>query len=272
MELPVADFSLLDRPQVRSFMFYARPDRSPPPAGARDLFVQAGSAPQGEQIRLHARIYPGSAELPTIVFFHGNGEIVADYDDIATLYAHFGLNLAVSDYRGYGQSTGEPAYTAMMADAHPVKAAILAALDALGWQRGRYLMGRSLGALSALELAATDPAGFRGLIMESGTAGLLGWARFASPSASPDENELWAALAEAQRERLAAVRLPLLTIHGAWDELIPVERALEAHETAGSEVKELTVIPGAGHNDLLAIGMPSYFEALTAFVARCERG
>jgi pimeloyl-ACP methyl ester carboxylesterase len=258
----VADFSLLDRPQIRSFMFYPRPDRSSPPPGARDL-----SIPAGEDVRLHARIYAGSADLPTVVFFHGNGEVVADYDDISTLYARIGLNLVVSDYRGYGQSTGSPAYTAMMADAHVVKAAVFAELDGVGWQRGRYLMGRSLGALSALELAATDADGFRGLIMESGTAGLLGWVRFASP----DEETAWAALAAAQRERLAAIRLPLLTIHGAVDELIPVERALEAHETAGSATKELVTIPGAGHNDLLYIGMRTYFEALTTFVAQCER-
>jgi fermentation-respiration switch protein FrsA (DUF1100 family) len=154
----------------------------------------------------------------------------------------------------------------MMSDAHAVKAAILEALERLGWRAGRYLMGRSLGALSALELAATDSAGIRGVIMESGASGLLGWARYVSPGQEAE----WAALAEAQRERLAAVRLPLLTIHGAQDQLIPVERALEAHEAAGSNVKELLVVPGAGHNDILYTGMGPYFEALTNFVTRCE--
>jgi len=258
----VADFSLLDRPAVRQLMFYPRPDSSPPPAGARDLSIQGDSG-----VTLHARIYPGSAEMPSILFFHGNGEVVADYDDISMLYANAGLNLVVCEYRGYGQSTGRPSYTAMMADAHATKTSVMAKLDGLGWTHGRYLMGRSLGALSALELAATDPVGFRGMIMESGASGLLGWARFVSPG---EEGE-WAVLAEAQRERLAAVRLPLLTIHGAQDQLIPVERALEAHETAGSSMKELLVVPGAGHNDLLYAGMRPYFEALTSFVAHCEQ-
>jgi pimeloyl-ACP methyl ester carboxylesterase len=258
----VADFSLLDRPNVRQIMFYPRREGSPQPAGGRDL-----SIPAGDEVRLHARIYPGSADNPTIVFFHGNGEVVADYDEISLLYAHAGLNLVVSDYRGYGQSTGSPVYTAMMSDAHAVKSAVLAELDTLQWLRGRYLMGRSLGALSALELASTDPDGLRGLIMESGASGLLGWARYVAPGEEAD----WQALAEAQRSRLAAVGLPLLTIHGAQDELIPVERALEAHEVAGSAVKELLVVPGAGHNDLLYVGMRPYFESLTAFVARCEQ-
>ena len=257
----MADFSLLARPQVRQLLFYPRDDWSPEPIGGRDLIV-----PVQEGVDLHVRIYPGDAGRATIVFFHGNGEVVADYDEISLLYSHAGLNLVISDYRGYGRSTGSPMYTSMMADAHAVKAAILEALDSLGWQAGRYVMGRSLGALSALELAATDPGGIRGMVMESGASGLLGWARYVAPGEEAD----WAALAEAQRQRLAAIQLPLLTIHGSQDQLIPVERALEAHEAAGSSVKELLVVPGAGHNDILYTGMRPYFEALTSFVARCE--
>ena len=259
----MADFTLLDRPHVRGIMFYPRSDRSSPPAGAQELFV-----PVEQDVRLHSRIYAGSPDLPTVLLFHGNGEVVTDYDDLSTLYRQFGLNLAVGDYRGYGLSSGSPTFTGMMADAHAVKAAVLARLDELGWSHGRFLMGRSLGALSAVELAATDPDGFRGLIIESGAANLRGWRRFASPG----EEDAWEALAGAQRDRLAAIRLPLLTIHGAQDELIPLERALEAHEATGSDHKELVVIPGVGHNDLLAAGVRVYFEAITAFVAQCEHG
>ena len=101
----MADFSPLDRPQIRSVMFYPRPDQSPAPAGGQDLFV-----PAADGAKLHARIYPGSESLPTIVFFHGNGEVVADYDEISLLYARFGLNFVACEYRGYGQSGGEPRY------------------------------------------------------------------------------------------------------------------------------------------------------------------
>jgi alpha-beta hydrolase superfamily lysophospholipase len=261
MEPAVPDFSLLDRPQIRSVMFYPQPDRSPAPSGAHDVMI-----PAAHDVSLHARIYAGVADRPSIIFFHGNGELVSDYDDIATLYSRAGLNLVVSDYRGYGQSTGEPTYTTMMTDAHLVKSAILSELEGLGWQRGRYLMGRSLGALSALELAATDSSGVRGVILESGAASVRGWTRFVSPG----EEAAWAELAEAQRQRIASIRLPLLTIHGASDQLIPVERAIETHETAGSVRKELLIVPGAGHNDLLAVGMRAYFDALSAFIAGCE--
>jgi pimeloyl-ACP methyl ester carboxylesterase len=128
-------------------------------------------------------------------------------------------------------------------------------------------MGRSLGALSATELAATDAEGFRGLILESGAAGIRGWARFAAPGEDPAP---WERLRQAQRERLARITLPLLTIHGAEDELIPLETAIEVQEAVSSPIKELVVIPEAGHNDLLAAGLHRYFTALSGFIARCQ--
>ena len=257
------DFSLLDRPDILAFVFFPRPEHSPAPAGAEDLFV-----PVADGVQLHGRFYASSPDLPTVLLFHGNGEVVADYDGIAPVYHHVGLNLIVVDYRGYGASGGRPSFASLLADAHAAKAALLRHLDAAGCGRGRYLMGRSLGALPAVELAATDAAGLRGLVIESGAAGIRGWSRFARPG---DDPATWDQLRQAQRARLAAITLPLLSIHGAEDELIPVESAVEVQAAAGSREKELVVIPRAGHNDLLAVGMRRYFAALTAFIARCER-
>jgi len=37
-----------------------------------------------------------------LLFFHGNGEIAADYDFLSGIYAACGLSFWVVDYRGYG--------------------------------------------------------------------------------------------------------------------------------------------------------------------------
>lgn len=256
----MTDFSLLDRPDILSFMFYPRRDQSSPPPGAADVLV-----PVAGGVEVHLRLHLSLPEAPTVLFFHGNGEVAADYDDVAPVYAHFGMNLVVADYRGYGRSGGRPAFTSMLSDAHALKAAAFAHLDAGGYHGPRFLMGRSLGALSATELAATDADGFLGLILESGAAGIRGWSRFARPG---EDTAAWEALAAAQRERLRAITLPLLTIHGAWDELIPLDTALEVQQAIGSEDKSLLVIEGAGHNDLMAAGIRQYFEALSSFVQR----
>jgi alpha-beta hydrolase superfamily lysophospholipase len=55
-------------------------------------------------IVLGGRLYPAAPDSPAILFFHGNGEIAEDYDDIAPLYIQMGITLLVMDYRGYGTS------------------------------------------------------------------------------------------------------------------------------------------------------------------------
>ena len=56
---------------------------------------------------------PCGEERPTILFFYGNGETAADYDNIAPIYNQVGLNFFVADYRGYGQSGGSPSFCSM---------------------------------------------------------------------------------------------------------------------------------------------------------------
>ncbi len=45
---------------------------------------------------------------------------------------------------------------------------------------------------------------------------------------------------------------------------------MEVQAAAGSPDKRLVVVPDAGHNDLLAVGLGQYFAALTDFIAECE--
>lgn len=258
--IPPQDFSLLDRPQILSSMFYPRPERSPPPPGARDLLVEVA-----EGVAVHCRWYPLAADAPAVLFFHGNGEVVADYDGLAPVYHQFGMSLFAADYRGYGQSTGRPSFGAMLADALTVNRAFHRTLDEDGVTGARFVMGRSLGGLSAVEVAARNPERFRGLILESATAGARGWNRFSRPGEDPAP---WEALLEGQRAKLRAITLPLLSIHGERDELIPVDTATEIQETVGSMEKEIEIIPMAGHNDLLYRGPDRYFGALAAFVRR----
>jgi alpha-beta hydrolase superfamily lysophospholipase len=262
--IPQQDFALLDRPDVLSVMFYPRPDRRAAPAGARDLTV-----PVAPDTAIHCRWHPLTPAAPAVLFFHGNGEVVADYDDVAPVYHHFGMSFFAADYRGYGASSGRPSFGGMLADALLAAEAFHQTLDVEGVTGPRFVMGRSLGALSAVEVAARRPERLHGLILESGSAGVRGWQRFTRPG---DDPAAWDALRDGQLAKLRAVSLPLLTIHGEWDELIPLDTALEVQQVIGSPVKELEVIPSAGHNDLMALGIKQYFEALAAFVARYGAG
>ena len=51
-----------------------------------------------------------------LLFFHGNGELAADYDGLLGVYVCGGASFWVVDYRGYGRSTGTPTYSRMLED------------------------------------------------------------------------------------------------------------------------------------------------------------
>jgi pimeloyl-ACP methyl ester carboxylesterase len=105
---------VFDSPEFNARLFFPRPDRGPPPPGARDLFVDVPGA------RLHLRWHTAATPARAVVLlFHGNGEVVADYDDLADHYAAAGAELVVVDFRGYGASTGVPTLRAAIATPRP---------------------------------------------------------------------------------------------------------------------------------------------------------
>lgn len=254
------DYALLDRAGAGRFIFYPRRDLSPAPPDASDDLIEVEPG-----VAIGARFYPADASRPTLLYFHGNGEVAADHDGIAPLYHRSGLNLFVADFRGYGRSGGSPTFAALVADAHPVAARFHALLDEQGFSGVRFIMGRSLGSHPAIELAANQAERFRGLIIESGAANLR---RLVTRIGTGTPGRESAALVDGHQRKLESIRLPTLILHGEYDELIPVEHAIELHEQLKAPEKDLVIIPGAGHNDILWLGMEEYFEAITTFVAR----
>jgi len=247
-----ADYSLLDQGGVSAQIFFPRPDPSPTPAGATDHVIEVG-----EGLSIAARRYEVDAHGPTIVYFHGNGEVVGDHDGIASLYHSIGANLFVFEFRGYGRSTGSPTIEHLVSDGAVCGERALELLDADGFDGRRFVMGRSLGANAALEVAARVP-GYHGLILESG-AGNVG--RFVDrlglpPSAGLDR------LVAAHEAKLATITMPTLIIHGLSDDLVPVDNAMATAELLTASEVTTELVEGAGHNDLLLVDPGRYVEAI----------
>jgi hypothetical protein len=80
----------LDHPVLPSRYFYPWPNLFDQP-----FFVE------GNGFRLGCRYLKTSAELPTIIHFHRNGETVADYlGDFEQRITSLGANLLLAEYRG----------------------------------------------------------------------------------------------------------------------------------------------------------------------------
>lgn len=250
-----------DSAEFNERLFYPRPDVTPCPPGAVDLFVPV---PRAE---LHVRIHPAAGARAAVLLFHGNGEVVGDYDEAAGSYARAGASLAVVDYRGYGASTGAPTLRRTIADAPLVLAAVSDWLAAHAGEAGPaalVVMGRSLGSACAAELYGTRPPSVAGFILESGSSDLAGLVRRRGlpvpPALDPDDVATFDPV-----PKLARGAHPLLVLHGAGDDLIAPSEAERAFEAAGTADKRLVLIPGHGHNDVSRA--PLYWSALRDFLA-----
>ncbi|MDD5095347.1 MAG: alpha/beta hydrolase [Dehalococcoidia bacterium] len=258
MIMKTPDYSILDDPLILGFAFYPRQDCTPTPPDATDHMV-----PVDEGVSVFCRFYAIERKSPTILYFHGNGEVVCDYDDVAPIYSRIGINLFVADYRGYGRSGGQPTFSATVSDAHVVFKYFMKTLASGDYTGPVFVMGRSLGSISAIELASAYPETIKGLILESGFAS---FARLFRHMSFPMGIHGLDDLERAGMEMVRRIRMPALIIHGEYDSLIPHSEAVLCYENLGSENKRLVTIPKADHNDILMAGIEQYFEAIGNFI------
>ncbi len=252
----------LDNPKVLAFVFHPQQDRSSvPPAGALDYHITVADG-----VRIGCRFYIKDAQAPSILFFHGNGEIVSDYDDIGPVYNSCGLNLLAADYRGYGKSTGVPTVSAMLGDAHVIFREVQRWLKEKGMTGPLFVMGRSLGSVSALELASRHEADCAGLIIESGfayTVPLLDFLGVNTRALGITEADCFGHIAKIEK-----VRKPTLIIHAQYDQFIPVSDAEALLKHSPAQKKQLMVVKGADHNSVIMMAGRSYFETIRQFITR----
>jgi len=254
------DYTLLDQSSVMDYVFYPRDYHNKGPVNSFDLPVEVDKG-----VSVICRFYRGYSDGPWILFFHGNGEVVSDYDELSSFYTRRKLNLVVADYRGYGLSGGTPTLNGITADSHKILEAVKGELFGISQTERLWVMGRSLGSMSAIELASTASQTINGLIVESGfiSVGRLLEHLDVPVPAGVD-------LAFIYRETLAMVkgiRLPTLIIHGEYDKIVPFTEGEDLYENIGSGKKELLMIPAADHNDIMFVGLQQYFGAIERFIA-----
>lgn len=236
------------------------PVPSPPPTPLREVALKAGG--QAVSAWYHPPLQPRPAGREAVVLFlHGNGENLETVrlGGLFGALAGLGFGCLAIDYPGYGRSGGKPGQATLTA-------AALAGWQAMATQQPqarRLLMGWSLGAAVAAQLAAHLAA--EGLEEPAGLALLSPWHDLASLAkvhfspflaavGMPDTYDSGTALAQ--------VRCPILVLHGADDELIPLSHA-ERLVAGLQPAPRLVVLPRVGHNDLL--GRDRTWQALGHF-------
>lgn len=255
--------SPFDRQDVLGLLFHPRPGLPVSDETDRcfDLFI-----PSHDNERLALRCHLNAKELPTLLFFHGNGEVASDYEELAPHLTGCGFNLIIAEYRGYGLSRGEPSVAHMLADARVSFTFMEGWLKNRGYTGPMVIMGRSIGSAPALELAAAFPERIRALVIESGfarfipllhTVGLPLWAELPSESEGP-----------ANLAKISTYHGPLLVIHAEEDTIIPFHEGEDLFYASPSTEKHFLEVKNAGHNDLFYVGHRDYLDHLTRLSQR----
>ena len=199
---------------------------------------------------------------PAILFLHGNGQNLATLAKGHALDRLHGLpaHVLTIDYPGYGRSAGKPSEAALIASARSA----LATLHGRHPRSPLYLVGWSLGAAVAVQVAAAkaEPGAptLAGLVLLSPWTSLL--------DAADAQFPRWLArmfLCDCYDSVAAAavITTPALVVHGARDDLVPVEQGRRL-AAALPGLRRLVVVEGARHNDLLSF--PETWSALAELI------
>ncbi|KAJ4456698.1 putative Serine protease [Paratrimastix pyriformis] len=218
-----------------------------------------------DHVRIHAwwmkTSRPGA---PTMLYFHGNaGYVGTRIAHSGLLLRHTQINVLLIDYRGYGLSEGDPSERGLQKDADA----------ALAWVRAQetvdkskiYVYGQSLGGAVAIWAAHAHPSEVAGIVLENTFTSLRAEAAVLVPKI---RFLVWALIPDVWNSAalISKIRLPLLVISGRSDEMIPPLMCEKLFSFAGTQRKQLYMVPQGMHNDTWARGGQKYYEVLRTFM------
>jgi hypothetical protein len=211
-------------------------------------------------LRLGAWFFAGSGPPPrlTLLVFHGNAGNRSDRIPFAASLRKHGVQVLLTDYRGYAGNAGSPTEEGLAIDARAALSYLQSRSDV---DRSRVVyFGESLGTGVATRLASEHaPAG---LILRSPFTSLVDVGRHHYPL-------LPVRLLLRDRfpsiDHAAHIRCPLLVIAGARDSVVPIDVTRRLYAAFGS-AKTLAEIPGADHNDDALLDGDAMIESILRFV------
>jgi len=221
---------------------------------------------------------------PTILFCHANaGNIGLRVPNYLEIVEKLQANIFALDYRGYGSSQGEPSEDGLLEDV----------MSAWRWLKsasvqGRidgdkvFVFGRSLGGAVAIGLASelsrrqellqkTDAFLPRGLILENTFVSISAVVDVLFPLiAFKSLKDRFLRLKWDSITRIASLRVPVLFLSGAQDELIPPSHMQALRDQAKrSQIKRFVEFPEGKHNDTWEKGGEEYWTVQEKFIKEC---
>ncbi len=210
--------------------------------------------PSTDGVSIAAVHRPVASGRYTLLFSHGNGEDVGDLETLFQDLNELGFSVFAYDYRGYGASGGTPSEANAYRDVDAVYEYLTSELGVTPKQIIAY--GRSLGGGPSTDLATRQP--LAGLVLES-TFVTAFKVRTHIPLLPFDKFR--------NAAKLKDVHCPVLVMHSADDEIIPLWHGEALFDAAG-EPKYALWVERSGHGGIPFAQKARYDAALTDFARR----
>ena len=248
--------------------------------------------------RVQVRLWPAADPARLVVLVHGYGEHIGRYEHVADALVARGSTVVGPDHVGHGRSDGEPA---LVADFEPVVDDLRAVVQDARAELPVVMVGHSMGGLIAIRYAQRHRDDLAGLVLTGPAVGLgpvfEEWLAAPEPPSDPIDVatlsrdpavgeayaadplvwhggwkrptlEAFVAADRAIAEGPAFGDLPLLYIHGAEDQLVPVDLARPVVERLAGPDSDLRVVAGARHEIFNEIGKEETIALVAAFAER----
>ncbi len=232
----------------------------PAPAAVGLPNAEEVSFAAADGVTLHGWFVPrataGSGD--TAIVFNGNAGHRGFRAPLAAMLAEAGVATLLFDYRGYGDSEGEPSEEGLAEDARAAREFLRRRKDVDPVRLVYY--GESLGAAVAVRLSTEYSP--RALILRSPFTSLLDVGRYHYPflPVASVLRDRYPSL-----DRIAKVTCPTLVLTADRDSVVPSEQSRRLYEAIQSP-KRLVVIDGVDHNDHELLAGPRLRQALLEFL------
>lgn len=212
--------------------------------------VTSIEVPREDGAVLYAAHFTRKDAVALVLYFGGNGFVISKHHAVLLdVYNKHSVDVLIVDHRGYGGSSGVASLDAMMADG----VAVYDLACNLPMYHGKPIVvhGQSLGSFMAGEVA--NQRVLDGLVLESSATTAEEWVQgFVESSILVRKGVVSGELKG--RGNLVVMRSldePVLIVVGDSDNTTRSEMSATLYSAASvpSELKELLIVPGAGHNN-----------------------
>ncbi|MHA1299571.1 MAG: alpha/beta hydrolase [Candidatus Helarchaeota archaeon] len=261
--------NLLDSTELIGIVFHPTPINRPKETDALKV-LEFQLEENGNKIVIAGLFHIRNKKLPSILFFHGNGENAESYNYFIKDFLAAGVNFAIIDYRGYGLSTGIPTLRNLINDPPIIYKFFKEYLDSNGFNPNIFVMGRSLGTVAIGEIANQYPSDPIGFIFESGVADTFRLMHELFGFDIPEEIET-KYKQFSNISKIPKIQKPTLVIHGERDSIIPLTQGALIFQLLPKRIdKKIVIIRGANHNGIM-LYKEQYFSALTSFIKKYKK-